>query len=164
MDRGLRIQETLPEIADQLDVRFPVDAPKIGDRCGRRRFDLVEKAFPLQTLDDGPETVRPLHMEGRWDMIQETRIVHDHDPGEGRGRFQGIVRPTRPAGGRSFDERCRGAKVFSARSKLGIRAGNPPDPARGPPTAPSSRVDGPPSMREMVLGPADYPIPRPGLS
>jgi hypothetical protein len=35
-------------------------------------------------------------------MIEEPRVVHDHDPGEGRGRFQGIVRPHRAGGGRRF--------------------------------------------------------------
>src|SRR5438132_14367404 len=63
MDCGLRIQEALPEIPDQLDVRFSMDAPKVRDRRGRRCFDPMKKPFPLQALDDGPKTVRPLHVE-----------------------------------------------------------------------------------------------------
>src|SRR2546421_12705983 len=93
MDRGLRIQEALPEIPDPFDVRLPMDAPKVRNRRGGRRFDPLEEPFPLQALDDGPKTIRPLHMEGRRDMVEEPRIVHDHDGGEGRSRFQGIVRP-----------------------------------------------------------------------
>src|SRR3989440_6720730 len=96
MDRGLRIQEALPEIPDPFDVRFPMDAPKVRDRRGRRRFDPMEEPFPLQALDDGPKTVRPLHVERRRDMVEEPRIVHDHDDGKRAVDFKASSGPNGP--------------------------------------------------------------------
>ena len=93
MDRGLRIQEALPETPDQFDVRSSMDAPEVRDRRGRRCFDPMKKPFPLQALYDGPKAVRPLHVERRRDMVEEPRIVHDHVRWEAWSRFQGIVRP-----------------------------------------------------------------------
>src|SRR5207247_482593 len=50
MDRGLRIQEALPETPDQFDVRSSMDAPEVRDSRGRRCFDPMKKPFPLQPL------------------------------------------------------------------------------------------------------------------
>jgi len=125
MDRGLRIQEALPEIPHQFDVRFSMDAPEVGDRRGRRRFDPMKKPFPLQTLDDGAKTVRPLHMEGRWNMVEEPRIVHDHDHGKGGIDFKASSGPNRAAGPRRFDERQRRAKVFTHRLQVGTSCWKP---------------------------------------
>src|SRR6266705_46381 len=48
--------------------------------------------------------------------------------------------------------------------KSGPRVGNPPDLAGGPPPAPAFGFDGSPAVREMVLGPADHPLPRTELA
>src|SRR5207249_5731578 len=94
MDRGLRIQEALPETPDQFDVRSSMDAPEVRDRRGRRCFDPMKKPFPLQALDDGPKAVRPLHVERRRDMVEEPRIVHDHDGGKGGVDFKASSGPS----------------------------------------------------------------------
>src|SRR5205807_8597595 len=57
-----------------------------------------------------------------------------------------------------------GQRSLRIGSKSGPRVGNPPDPAGGPSPAPASCFDGSSAMREMVLGPADYPLPRTELA
>ena len=131
MDRGLRIQEALPEIPDPFDVRLPVDAPKVRDRRRGRRFDPLEEPFPLQALDDGPKTIRPLHMEGRRDVVEEPRIVHDHDGGKGGVDFKASSGPKRAAEPRRFDDRHGRAKVFTHRLQVGTSCWKPAGFCRG---------------------------------
>src|SRR5436190_1035887 len=57
-----------------------------------------------------------------------------------------------------------GQRSLPIGSKSGPRVGNPPDSAGGSSPAPAPRFDGSSAMREMVLGPADYPLPRPELA
>src|SRR5947208_652721 len=57
-----------------------------------------------------------------------------------------------------------GQRSLRIGSESGPRVGNPPDSAGGSSPAPAPRFDGSSAMREMVLGPADYPLPRPELA
>src|SRR5207247_1760806 len=78
--------------------------------------------------------------------------------------FKASSGPSWAARPRRFDGRHGRAKVFTHRLRVGTRVGNPPDSAGGSSPAPAPRFDGSSAMREMVLGPADYPLPRPELA
>src|SRR2546427_8365142 len=57
-----------------------------------------------------------------------------------------------------------GQRSLRIGSKSGPRVGDPPDFAGGPSPPPASRFDRSPAVREMVLGPADHPLPRTELA
>src|SRR5207249_6880988 len=113
----------------------------------------------LEPLDDRPQPVGPLHMEGRGHVVQEPRVVDDHDRRNGGADFK--ASSADESGAPSIGSPPVRAKVFSSRSKSGPHAGDAPDPPRGSSAPSPTRRDGPPPLREMVLGLADNPLPRP---
>src|SRR5438046_10374635 len=78
--------------------------------------------------------------------------------------FKASSGPSWPPGGDGSMDDTDGQRSLRIGSESGPRVGNPPDPAGGPSPAPAPCFDGSSAMREVVLGPADYPLPRTELA
>jgi len=78
----LGVQPTFAEISEVLEVRRVVDSRELGGGRGGRPLDIREQIRPFQVGDNRPQPIRPLHMKGRRDVVQEPGIVDQH----GRGR------------------------------------------------------------------------------
>src|SRR5437867_4166862 len=78
----LGVQPTFAEIREVLEVRRVVASRELGGGRGGRPLDIREQIRPFQVGDNRPQPIRPLHMKGRRDVVQEPGIVDQH----GRGR------------------------------------------------------------------------------
>src|SRR5207237_8257224 len=109
---------------------IPVKSLEIGARRRRRSHDVSPQLLVPEPFDDRPQPVWPLDMEGRGNVVQEPRVVDDHDRRNGGPDFKASSADESRAA--SIGSPPVRAKVFSSRSKSGLRAGDAPDPPREP--------------------------------
>ena len=91
MNEGLWIERPVLEGAEGVHIRSAVNPSHVLEARSRGGGHFVEDPFALQPFHDGPQSIRALDMQRGRNMIEKTRIIHDHTARERPLGLQPIV-------------------------------------------------------------------------